>query len=214
MKTIVQKFAAPILAGVVAVTILVSGASAQTAIPAPGCFVAPAKLADQQIIDFIANPARLLVDFESGGLPLSTRVRSLVGSSADTLEPILSLITPNLNQSQLAAIGAGLGRAVRACAPSNLEYATLIQTRIAMLNNDALDTAFMLGSAETQTASISGAGGGRGGAGGGGGASGIGNGGTAGGGSAGLDGSEFVVNQPGVFDVMRSRTFFPFLISP
>ncbi len=177
-------------------------ARAQTT-TAPGCFIAPAKLADAEIVAFSGAPSALLTEFSYGGLPMVTRVRSLAGSSADSIDPLLSLVSPGMDERQLAAIGGGLGRATRACAPSNLEYATLIQTRVALLNNPALTAAFLAGSGETQTASVAGAsaaGGGNAA-----GAAGIGEGGTAGGGSAGVDGSEFAATQSGNFDVSVSR---------
>lgn len=153
------------LTGLVALGAVVAGladapqASAQTASPAAGCFVAPARMSDADVRAFLASPQALLVQFASGGLPLSNQVRALVGSSADTLAPILSLAA-SANAAQSAAIGAGLGRAARACAATNPEYAALIQETVAASDNTALETAFLAGGNETQTAALGAAGGG------------------------------------------------------
>jgi len=153
--------------------------SAETA-----CFVGPAKMSDAEVQSFLTQPSGLLTEFSTGGLPMSTRVRSLAGSDASTLDPILALV-PSANPSQVAAIGAGLARVARACAASNPEYAATISEKVALLGSPALETAFAASAAEVQTAALgagapAGAGGGTVGA--------IGAGGTAGGGANGASG--------------------------
>jgi hypothetical protein len=151
------------IAGIALVTALVSGiadlpsAHAQSALPTAGCFVAPARMSDAEISAFLAAPESLLSQFSSGGLPLSNQARSLAGSSADALSPLIA-IAAKANAGQAAAIGAGLARAARACATVNPEYASRIQDAIADSGNRALETAFLAANSETQTASLGGGG--------------------------------------------------------
>jgi hypothetical protein len=160
------------------------------------CFSGPAKLSEADVKSFLDQPAALLTDFPSGGLPLSTRVRSLAGSDAATLDPILSLVG-SASSTQVAAIGSGLARVARACEKVNPEYAATIQDKVAALGNSALDLAFATALQEIQTAAL-GAAGAVGGAAGG--AAGIGGTGTAGGGVNGTTGtSASTVTQSGTF---------------
>lgn len=105
------------------------------------CFVSPAKLSDDVIAQFLAKPGEMLSAFPVGGLRLSDQVRSLVGSSSSTLQPIIELVS-GANQSQGAAIGAGLARAVGACQADHLDYATQIQDAVANINDVSFLTAF------------------------------------------------------------------------
>ena len=129
--------------------------------PAAGCFVAPAALSAADVSAFLAAPERLLMDFPTAGLPMANKVRSLAGSSADALAALTGLVG-RANPSQVAAIGAGLARAARACAAINPLYATQIQEAVV---GTPFETAFVSASAETQTAALGAAGaGGAGGA--------------------------------------------------
>jgi hypothetical protein len=135
----------------------VPSAATAAAGAAAGCFVAPAALSPADIGAFVAQPATLLADYPTGGLPLSGRVRGLAGTSADTLAPLVSLLG-NANPSQIAAIGAGLARAARACAPINPEYAAQIQEAVAGAGSPIFEAAFLGASADTQTAALGAAG--------------------------------------------------------
>ncbi|WP_205421293.1 hypothetical protein [Rhizobium terrae] len=185
----VKKIAGVVVAGtVMSGAIGLSNANAQATAPAAGCFVSPARMADAEIAAFLASPDGLLTQFSSGGLPLSNQARSLAGSSADTLAPLLALAGRG-NAAQAAAIGAGLGRAARACAAINPQYASQIQDAVAASGNQALETAFLAGGNDTQTAALGGGAlGGGGSATTGGGAAAIGGGGTPGGGTNGAAG--------------------------
>lgn len=149
------------IAGILLAASVMSGAfglsvaEAQTAVPAEGCFVDPARMPEAEISAFLASPDSLLAQFASGGLPLSNQARSLAGSSADAL-PVLIALAAKANASQSAAIGAGLARAARACAGVNADYAAMIQDAVAGSENRALETAFLAGGNETQTAAIGG----------------------------------------------------------
>jgi hypothetical protein len=180
-------------------------AHAQTApaAAAAGCFVSPAALSPGDVSAFVAEPASLLTNYPTGGLPMSGRVRGLAGTSADTLAPLISLLE-NANPSQIAAIGAGLARAARACAPINPEYAAQIQEAVAGAGNPVFEAAFLGASSDTQTAALGAAGGG-----GAPGAGAIGGGGTPGGGINGTgDGSESVASGDSSFSAGASARYF------
>lgn len=202
------------IAALVGATFVTGGAFAQDIAAKPAsspaetaCFVGPAKLSDAEVQSFLGTPGAILDEFPTGGLPLSTRVRSLAGSDAATLDPIVALLSSS-NSDQVAAIGSGLARVARACAPSNPEYAATIQEKVASLGNDGLEVAFEAASQEVQTAAVGGGASGNAGGAAGGGASGIGGGGTPGGGSAGLDGSESTQNTVETFSFTRTGRNF------
>ncbi len=178
----------------------------QTA-PAAGCFLSPAKLTDEEVTRFVMTPAGLLLEFTQGGLAMSSKVRALAGSSADTLPAILGLV-PNANDPQVSAIGSGLARAAAACASTDLPYATRIQEEVALLGNAALETAFLAGADEIETAAIGAVGGAAGGA-----AGGIGAGGVAGGGTAGTGGDASVAAGNSSFSASGSGRFFSSSVS-
>lgn len=165
---------------IISVVFGVAGASAQTNAPAAGCFVEPAKLPNADIQAFLDAPDALLTQFPSGGLTLSSQVRSLAGSSADALAPLLTL-AKQASPSQAAAIGAGLARVARSCVAADPEYVAQIQAAIADVEVAGLETAFTSGLNETQTAALGGGAGG--GAAAAGGASAIGGGGASDGGA-------------------------------
>ena len=188
------------VAGVLGATVLMSGAVLAQGAPAASaaetaCFTGPAKLSDAEVQAFLANPSSLLSEFASGGLPLSTRIRSLAGSNAGTLDPIVGLVN-SATPAQVSAIGSGLARAARACETVNPEYAATIQDKVASLDNDALETAFNAASQDVQTAAVGGATGAGGGS-----VGAIGGGGTAGGGTAGTGGDSSAGNSSGSFSV-------------
>ena len=183
VSNVTCKFAVSLAVAMLASSAFVSGASAQETMAPVACFQSPAKLSEGDIAAFLAAPASLLTENPNGGLPLSSRVRALAGSSSSTIDAIFALVS-GANADQKAAIGSGLARAARACAASNPEYATLIQEKVAGASSPELVTAFLAASNEVQTAALGGLTGGATG----GGAAGIGGGGSAGLGTAGLGG--------------------------
>jgi hypothetical protein len=214
------KFAARIsgiVAGALAAAILASGAAMaqETAAGQPAsaaetaCFSGPAKMSEAQVDAFLATPSSLFSEFPGGGLPLSTRIRSLAGSDARALAPLVGLVA-SANPQQISAIGAGLARVARACQVVNPEYAATVQENVASLENEALEVAFEAASQDVQTAAVGGTAGqggaqGGGAVGGGGGSVGgggaIGGGGSAGGGSVGGGGTSSSGNSSGSFSV-------------
>lgn len=93
-----------------------SGGSALAQAAPVACFLAPAKVADGDIASFLAKPNTLLSDFPSAGLPMSSKVRGLTGSSAAALDPMIALVK-EANAPQKSAIGSGLARAVGPAKP-------------------------------------------------------------------------------------------------
>lgn len=168
------------------------------------CFVSPAKLDDAEIAEFIGNPAGVLTENPNGGLPLSSRVRSLAGSSSAAVQAIIALV-PSANIQQRAAIGSGLARAARACARPSPLYAAFIQEQVAGIDAAEVVAAFLAASEEVQTAAVAGAGGG---ANGGGAAAGLGNGGQAGPFSGGLSGDDVVAQADDAGSFSPTRTSF------
>jgi hypothetical protein len=147
--------------------IALSGAAAQAApgaspptsgTPAAGCLVAPASLSDSLVQAFLSSPPALLTEFPTGGIGLSNRVRSLVGTSGNTLDPIVGLVG-QASQSQVAALGAGLARAAGACVAVNPDLAVRIQEAVAATDNAAFQAAFEGATPEVETAALGAAGG-------------------------------------------------------
>lgn len=183
--------------------VLGSGDASAQEVPS-ACFVSPAKLPDSEISGFIGNPNGLLVDNPDGGLPMSSRVRSLAGSSADAVRALIALV-PSASIEQRAAIGSGLARAARACARPSPLYAAFIQEQVASLDAAEVIAAFLAASEEVQTAAVAGAGG----AGGGGApAAGLGGGGLAGPFSGGLSGDDAVAQTADALSFSTARTLF------
>ncbi|QPB22374.1 hypothetical protein [Rhizobium sp. 007] len=169
---------------------------------ANACFTGPARLSDADISSFLSNPGGLLSEFPAAGLPMTSRVRSLAGSSASTLDPIMALL-PQASSPQKSAIGAGLARVAKACAASSPAYAQLIQEKIAAANSPELTTAFLQTTNEVQTAALAGGAGG----GGGGGASGLAGGGSVGGSTGGVGGDSSVASGTTTFSVGSGGSF-------
>ena len=117
------------------------------------CFLAPAKMADSDVASFLANPNTLLSDFPTAGLPMSSKVRGITGSSTAALDPMIALVK-EANAPQKSAIGSGLARAVKSCQVTTPDFALLIQQRVAAANDADLTTAFLAGMDDVQTASL------------------------------------------------------------
>lgn len=156
-----------------ALVALMSGGASVDAFAQGGCFTGPARMSDADVASFTGTPGGLLSGNPSGGLPMSSQVRSLAGSSSDALDSLIALVSQS-NGSQKAALGGGLARAARACQAASPDYAQLIQQKVAGLNDKDLTAAFLAAMNDVQTAALGGPGG----------AGGNGAGGIAGGGAA------------------------------
>ena len=120
---------------------------------AGACFIPPAKLSDERIKTFMADPAALLTKHPVGGVGLSNEVRGLAGSDLSTVDALLR-IASTAGLSQRAAIGAGLSRAARICVNNRPDIAEAIQQKVALSNNQQLITAFLSGSGDVRTAAL------------------------------------------------------------
>ncbi len=132
---------------------IVAAVSLAPAMASAACFEAPAKLSDAEISQFLASPEALLDANPVGGLPLSNRVRSLVGSSDAALDAIVQLAS-NATAAQNAAFGSALGSVANACADVEPEYAQKIQDAVAALGNQDMITAFRNASNDPQVAAL------------------------------------------------------------
>jgi hypothetical protein len=158
-----------------------------------------AKLPDATVAQFRADPHALLTTYASAGLPLSTRVRSLVLTDPSLVGLLIDL-AKGANDAQKAAIGAGLAEAARILAALDPQLATQIQMAVGQSGSGPLIAAFIAGSNATQTAAIGGGEGGEGGGGGAGGPTGgVGNSGGSNGGSNPGGGSFGAVNEASPF---------------
>jgi hypothetical protein len=117
------------------------------------CLVAPAKLGDKEVQDFMAAPAKLLTENPAGGLPMSNRVRELAGSSSGAMDQLIGL-TKSANDGQKSAIAAGLARAVSACGTVNPDYASVIQNAVAGLGDPSLIAAFAQATNDIKVAAV------------------------------------------------------------
>lgn len=135
---------------------------------------------------------------------MSSRVRSLAGSSGAAVQAVVSLV-PSANIEQRAAIGSGLARAARACVRPNPLYAAFIQEQVASIEAAEVITAFLAASEEVQTAAVAGAGGA---AGAGTPAAGLGAGGLAGPFSGGLSGDDAVAQSADAVSLSAARSLF------
>jgi hypothetical protein len=117
------------------------------------CLVAPAKLADKDVGDFVTAPNALLSENPAGGLPMSNRVRELAGSSSAAFEAILAQIK-SANDGQKSAIAAGFARVVAACGPVNPDYAAAIQNAVAGLGDPVLIAAYAQATNDIKVAAV------------------------------------------------------------
>lgn len=126
------------------------------------CFSEYVRLPQSAVDEFKADPAKLLTEYPTGGLDMSSRVRMLAGSSSETLDLIIGQL-PKSNTEQVSAIGAGLARAAIVCARAAPEYAATIQTKVAEVGNKDLEVAFAAATGDFATAALGNAAGARGG---------------------------------------------------
>jgi len=178
----------------------------QTGAMAAGGCLGQANLTEIDLGAFSGKPASLLDLTDS--LALSTRVRSLVGSS-DIALPLVMEQAKQATSAQMAAVGAGLARAANSCETPDPAYKLTIEKTVAeAVVADArlqpLLDAFAKALGETATAAL-----GPGGAGAGAGASAIGNGGQIGTTGPGSDGgSPFEGSETSPGKLAASNTGF------
>ncbi len=149
------------LAGVAMAETAVPAAAAPTVVEAPlpetSCLPASDKIPNDNLQSFLNNPNTTLSDNATGGLPLSSRIRELAGTSSSTFDKIKEL-TQSANSNQRAAIAAGLARVVEACgdvgSDAAQDYGAAIQNFVAGFGDPAFASTFQETSKEIKAASI------------------------------------------------------------
>ena len=106
------------------------------------CFVSPAKLSDEAVAQFMANPPSLLAMHPSGGVSFANFVRTLAGSDFRTVDPLIEL-AKNGSPSIKADIAVGLANAAGSCNWTRPDIAQLIKEKIAASQDTQLITAFL-----------------------------------------------------------------------
>lgn len=105
------------------------------------CYKPDQRLPNAQVREIKADPLRLLTQYPTGGIGMTSLIRDLVASDPATLVMALDL-TVAANADQVSAIGTGLGEAALACAGSDGAFESEIRQMIASLGNELLNLAF------------------------------------------------------------------------
>jgi hypothetical protein len=135
----------------------------------------PDKLPGAQVSDFKSSPQELLKSNPLGGLQLSDEVKGLTLTDPVAAVDTLLDVARSANSTQAAAIGAGLGQAVKAILAVDKPCSDDIARRIASTGLSALLTGYNMAMSSTPTPlSSADSGGFSGGSGGGGGSGGVG----------------------------------------
>ena len=142
--------------GAVAAVALALGASG---VAQAACYNPEQQLPAQTVADFIADPARFLAQYPTGGAVLIAQIRDLVASDPATLQLIITSLTATANPEQLNAIGLGLGQAALVCLRTDQAFATEVQNAVATLDNNAVTVAFASVLGDRPTAALGGGGG-------------------------------------------------------
>ena len=117
------------------------------------CFVSPAKLSDEAVAQFMANPPSLLAMHPSGGVSFANLVRTLAGSDFRTVDPLIEL-AKNGSPSIKADIAVGLANAAGSCNWTRPDIAQLIKEKIAASQDAQLITAFLGVAGAIQTTAV------------------------------------------------------------
>jgi hypothetical protein len=129
--------------------------------PKVACLKAEEQISSSDIKAFTANPQALLTSNGGGGLPLSDKVRDVLGSDSTTLDQIMAL-TANANSAQKSAIASGLARVVFACGANGSDVAAKfgdsIQALMAKNTDVAFTDSFRSALKDVQVAAVSGPG--------------------------------------------------------
>jgi hypothetical protein len=129
------------------------------------CYPSGQEMPADQVNAFLKDPAVLLANSPTAGEGLIAKVRDLIASNPDTLEPVLSLLK-DANAEQKTGIGNGLNQAAAVCLLTDQAFATEIQRQLATTGDQEALLAYTMASGGTVTAATGGAGAGGGGVGG------------------------------------------------
>ncbi|NKJ40310.1 hypothetical protein [Rhizobium sp. SG570] len=109
----------------------------------------PDKLPDPQVSDFKSNPQGLLKSNPVGGLQLSGEVKGLTETDPSAAVDALLEVARSANSTQAAAIGSGLGQAVKAILAVDKLCGDDIARRIAGSGLGDLLTGYNMATADT-----------------------------------------------------------------
>jgi hypothetical protein len=145
-----------LLLGACALAVPLSATSRESQLPASGvsCYLPPAKLFDQAVAQFLANPASLLAAHRNGGITFLNFVQQLTGSDVRTVGPLIE-VARNAAPAIKTDIAAGLANTAASCSWTRPDIALLFHERIAASKEVQLITAFLEVSSAIQTAAAS-----------------------------------------------------------
>jgi hypothetical protein len=123
--------------------------------PLPSSTIERMKATEQQVAEFKANETGLLKSNPIGGVQLSATVKALALADPSLIDDLLELIK-QANSRQAAAIGAGIGQAVKILSPTDTEMANNIAAKVAENGNEELLKGYNAGSSETSTFAVAG----------------------------------------------------------
>lgn len=152
------RFPAYLSTAVFATSILLFGGGAALAQQAEVSCVAPAeKVSAAELGSFDKQPDALLRGNPGGGLPLSESVRGLTSSSSNSLAKVMALVE-KANETQRAAIAAGLARTVSACgligSKEASDYADQIQAAVASIVDPTFLASFQAAVKDIEVAAL------------------------------------------------------------
>jgi hypothetical protein len=131
--------------------------------PSPAMQNLPGKASARQVTDFTSNPDGLLKGNPIGGLQLGAAVKALTLADPDPVVDDLLNLLKTANSAQTAAIGSGLGQAIKAIQAVDKALADELAKKIAGSGSPELLAAYNLGTSDIQTFAVGGPGGGVGG---------------------------------------------------
>lgn len=114
----------------------------------------PGKASDKQLADFKANPGSLLKGNPIGGLQLSSEVKGLALADPSAVVDALLAQAKSANSAQAAAIGTGLGQALKLIQGVDKTLSDDLARRIAAAGSVELLAGYNLGTADVQTLSV------------------------------------------------------------
>ncbi|WP_224004130.1 hypothetical protein [Aureimonas sp. SA4125] len=142
-----------------------SGDVASLEAPVPGSVMpsaylsGSARVSDDIISGWLANPQSMIVANPNAGLPMSSYVTSLTGSDNRSVAVLLTIGRDGIaSPAQQAAIGAGMARAVLTAQTVAPEYAAFVLDAVAQSGSPRVIAAFQAALSQTATAALGNAG--------------------------------------------------------
>jgi hypothetical protein len=114
----------------------------------------PGKATDKQMADFKSNPQTLLKGNAIGGLQMSSEVKGLVLADPAAAVDAVLVQAKAANSAQAAAIGTGLGQAVKLIAAVDKALGDDLARKIAAAGSAELLAGYTLGTSDIQTLAV------------------------------------------------------------